>query len=60
MGTYPHHADPSREQPSAASEADAHEPGVPRPLPRDSRKRSGTAMVIILLGLAVIALVILL
>lgn len=60
MGTYPHHVDPSREQSSAASEPGADEPRVPRPPPRDNRKRSGAAMLMILLGLAAIALVILL
>jgi hypothetical protein len=59
MGLYPHPADPSREQ-SPASEPDADEPRVPKPLPRDSRKPSGAAMLIILIALAVIALVILL
>jgi hypothetical protein len=60
MGTYPHHVDPSREQDTAASEPDASEPHVPEPLPRDSRKLSGAAMLILLVGLAIIALVFLL
>jgi hypothetical protein len=60
MGTYPHHVDPSREPSSAAPEPDPGESRVPTPLPRDDRKRSGAAMLIMLLGVAVIALVILL
>ena len=60
MGTYPHHTEPSREQSSEASDRDADEPRIPRPLPRDDRKRSGAAMLIMLLAVAIIALVILL
>jgi hypothetical protein len=59
MGTYPHRAGPQQDDPAGRPEPDA-EPVVPAPLPQGGKRGSLTALVVMLVALAIIILVVLL